>query len=265
MTPTSGPGSPELRHWTSGPTERTTSQPAVDAFGHELCGHAALMRIRAHERASTDRSFDDQHDPTVRIQNALAAEMGSPALPRGLAAGGTHRGESLRVFTVGPFTADSDDISTLSGQITAAANFLIGKPELLFDTVGFRDAADTNAAIGASRASRVLASVTAALTAGGASLTTDVQTAPAPAAPETLNRAQPTTDGGVGASRMVEIRMAVRPAGLITPIGTAPPATPVHVEADDPARVRALMGTTPGSGRGSVNECHRLLTETAWR
>jgi len=53
------------------------------------------------------------------------------------------------------------------------------------------------------------------------------------------------------------LRMAIRPAGLLTPIGVAPPATPVHVDATDPARVTALKG-------GSVNECHQLLANTAW-
>jgi hypothetical protein len=51
--------------------------------------------------------------------------------------------------------------------------------------------------------------------------------------------------------------MAIRPAGLITPIGVAAPSPPVHADPADPARVAALK-------RGSVNECHQLLANTAW-
>src|SRR5215204_4097145 len=109
MTPTSGPAAPELRHWSAGPIQTTSTQQPVEALGHELCGHAALMQIKAHpDHSLTDRSYSDEHDTTVRIQNALAAEMGLGGTRRGLAGSGTHRGESLRVFTVGPFAANKD-------------------------------------------------------------------------------------------------------------------------------------------------------------
>ena len=249
MTPTSGPNAPELRNWTAAGSVQT--QPPVEAFGHELCGHAALMKIVAHPGDTADRAFSDEHDPTVRVQNALAVEMGVPGDRRGLAASGTHRGESLRVFTVGPFAADADNPSSFAAQIAAAVAFLNGKPELLFDTVGFKDAADTNAGISASRASRVRAEIARGLAVA------DVTVETTPGVSETLTRAQPATDGGAGASRIVELRMAIRPAGLITPPGAAPPSPPVHVDPTNPARVAALK-------RGSVNQCHQLLANTAW-
>jgi hypothetical protein len=253
MTPTSGPGAPELRHWSAGPVETTSTQPAVEAFGHELCGHAALMKIRAHptHAGDTDRSYSDIHDPTVRVENALAAEMGLAGPRRGLAGGGTHRGESLRVFTVGPFPANDDDPAPFAAQIAAAVSFLNGKPELLFDTVGFRNAAESTAGISATRASRVRSAVIAGL---GTVLAT-VETSPG--TDETLARPQPSTDAGVGASPVVEIRMAIRPAGLLTPIGVPPPAAPVHVDEELPGRVASLRA-------GSVNQCHKLLADTAW-
>lgn len=259
MTPTSGPNAPELRHWTTGPAQTTAVQPAVEAFGHELCGHAALMKIRAHptHAGDTDRSYSDIHDPTVRMENALATEMGLGVTPRGLAGGGSHRGESLRVFTVGPFPANNDDPAPFAAQITAATDFLNGKPELLFDTVGFRNATDTTAGISATRASRVRAAVIAGLGTVLASVETS------PGVDETLARPQPSTDGGVGGARVVEIRMAIRPAGLLTPIGVPPPATPVHVDEELPGRVAFIRGA-PGSTRGGVNECHKLLVDTAW-
>ncbi|MFS8087367.1 MAG: DUF4157 domain-containing protein, partial [Acidobacteriota bacterium] len=260
MTPTSGPNSPELRNWTAGPVQTVASQPAVEAFGHELCGHAALMKIRAHptHTGDTDRSYSDIHDPTVRVQTALATEMGVPGPRRGLAGGGSHRGESLRVFTVGPFAANADDPALFTAQVAAAADFLNGANRLLFDTVGFRDAADTRAGVSATRASRVRAAI---LATPLADTTVSVETTPR--VPEVLTRAQPPTDGGVGASAIVEVRMAIRPAGLIVPPGAAPPATPVHVDEEQPGRVAFIRGA-PGSTRGGVNECHKLLVDTAW-
>jgi len=253
MTPTSGPNAPELRHWTGGPTQTTATQPPIEAFGHELCGHAALMKIRAHpaDSANSDRSYSDTHDPTVRVENALATEMGLAGPRRGLAGGGSHRGESLRVFTVGPFAADADDPTPFAAQIAAAVAFLNGKPELLFDTIGFSDAADTTATVSATRASRVRAAIVSALTTVVATVETS------PGVDETLARPQPATDGGAGTSPVVEVRMAIRPAGLITPIGVAPPSVPVHVDEELPGRVAALKS-------GSVNECHDLLATTAW-
>lgn len=253
MTPTSGTAAPELRQWTAGPVQSVTVQPPAEVLGHELCGHAALMKIRAHPAhgPDTDRSYSDIHDPTVRVQNALATEMGIAGPRRGLAGGGSHRGESLRVFTVGPFAANADDPTPFAAQVAAAVAFLNGKPELLFDTVGFRDAADTTAAVSATRASRVRAAIVSALTTVLATVETS------PGVDETLARPQPATDGGVGASAVVEVRMAIRPAGLITPIGVPPPAVPVHVDEELPGRVASLKA-------GSVNECHDLLATTAW-
>jgi hypothetical protein len=128
---------------------------------------------------------------------------------------------------------------------------LNGKPALLFDTVGFRVAADTTTAVSATRASRVRAAIVSALTTVLATVETS------PGVDETLARPQPPTDGGVGGSPVVEIRMAVRPAGLLTPIGVPPPATSVHVDEELPGRVAALKA-------GSVNQCHQLLASTAW-
>jgi len=252
MTPTSGPSAPQLRHWSGGPIQTTSTQPPVEALGHELCGHAALMQIRAHPDLSlTDRSYSDEHDPTVRIQNALATEMGLGGTRRGLAGGGSHRGESLRVFTVGPFPSNADDPSAFTTQLAAAIAFMDGKPNLLVDVVGFRDAADTTSSVSLSRARRV----GAAIAAGIAAPTATVETTPG--VDETLTRVQPAINGGIGTAPIVELRMAIRPAGLITPIGAAPPATPVHVDEELPGRVASLRA-------GNVNACHKLRADTAW-
>ena len=255
MTPTSGTNAPDLRYWTGGPTQAVKAQPSAEAFGHELCGHAALMQIKAHPPSFTstpDRAFSDVHDPTVRIQDALAKEMGSPG-DRGLAGGGTHRGESLRVFTIGPFAADAADPSPFAAQVKGAVAFMNGNTDLFVDAVGFRDKTDTKAAVSADRATKVQAEVKKGVKA----LTTKVQTTPK-GAQETLDRVQPATDGGVDTKRIVDLRMAVKPAGLIKPIGAAPPAKPVHVDPEFPAVVKALKsGKVP-------NECHKLLADNAW-
>ena len=252
--PTSGASAPDLRYWTGGPSETVTKQNPAQALGHELCGHAALMQIKAHPSNATstpDRAFSDVHDPTVRIEDALAKESGA-AGDRGLAAGGTHRGESLRVFTIGPYGADADDPSAFATQVKTAVDFLDKNTDLLVDTVGTRDTKDTRASVSLDRATKVQAQVAK----GIAKSTVDVQTTAA--TKETLTRVQPASDGGVGARPIVELRMAIRPAGLIKPVGAAPPATPVHVDPQFPAVVKVLKAHT------GPNACHELLADQAW-
>jgi len=252
--PTSGAGAPDLRYWTAGPKQTVTKQSPAQALGHELCGHAALMQIKAHPSNATtspDRAFSDEHDPTVRVEDALAKEMGA-AGDRGLAAGGTHRGESLRVFSVGPYGADADDPSAFAAQVKTAIDFLDKNTDLLVDTVGTRDTKDTKTSVSLDRATKVQAQVAKSITKS----TVDVQTTAA--AKETLTRVQPATDGGVGAQPIVELRMAIRPAGLITPVGAAPPAKPVHVDPQFPAVVKVLKAHT------GPNACHDLLADQAW-
>ena len=164
-----------------------------------------------------------------------------------------HRGESLRVFTVGPYGVDADDPAPFAAQVKVAVDFLNKNEDLLVDEVGLRDTSDTVAAVSQTRADNVEAEVKKGITKA----TVDVNTTPA--GPETLDRVQPATDGGLDATPIVELRMAVRPAGLIKPIGKPPPATPVHVDPEFPSVVTLL--TKGGTG---INACHALLSEKAW-
>jgi hypothetical protein len=253
MTPTAGPTAPLLSYWTA--AQKVQSLPLVEAFGHELCGHAALMQIKAHPSSSapdSDRAYSDVHDPTVRVENALATEMGLGGDRRGLAGSGTHRGESLRVFSVGPYAADADDPAPFAAQIKAAVDFLNGNELLLVDEIGLRSAADKKATVGKTRADKA----EAALKKGIAKADVEVETTPG--ANETLTRVRPATDGGIGATPGVELRMAIRPAGLVVPAGAAPPKAPAHVAPANPAVVAALKA------KGAVNPCHVLLSGTAW-
>ena len=129
-----------------------------------------------------------------------------------------------------------------------------GNTDLFVDAIGFRDGKDKKPAIGGTRASKVQAE----LKKGVKALTTTVQTTPK-GAPESLDRVQPSTDGGAGSAPIVDLRMAVKPAGLISPVGKSPPAKPVHVDPEFPAVVKALRA----GGKG-INECHKLLSDTAW-
>jgi len=263
MIPTSGSSVPDIRYWTGGKTE--TMQPLSPelTLGHELCGHAALEQIKADvpdENAATSRTFSDIHDPTVKIENALAAkgEMALGTTPRGLASSGAHHGESLRVFVVKPFTADDSTISSAAQNIIdGAAKFSDVNEQKLIDVVGFRDAADTNAAISKQRADEVRANFDSKLTKKA-----DVGFTLSKGAAETpIPRLQPAIDGGVGSVKSVEIRLAREPAGLVNlPAGVTLPATPTHVGPANPAVIDLVLK----KGKSTANECHDLLIKTAW-
>ena len=170
-----------------------------------------------------------------------------------MAADGAHRGESLRVFTIGPYSKDDDDPKSFPAQIKAAVDFLNGNTQLLVDSVGFRDKSDTKATVSQTRADKVVAE----LTKGIATATADLDTTRGKS--EKLTRVQPGTDGGAGAKPVVELRMAGFPAGLIAPIGAAPPAKPEHIDPEFPAVV-----TTLKKGGKGTNACHKLLSDNAW-
>ena len=261
MIPTSGPSVPDIRYWTGGKPEKMEAMTPSEVLGHELCGHAALMQIKAHppdEDQNTSRTFSDVHDPTVKVENKLAAEMGSRTTPRGLAASSAHRGESLRVFVVKPFAADDSTISAAAQSvIDGAAKFADVNEQKLIDVVGFSDASDKAAGISKKRADEVRANFDSKLTkkddvpftlSKGAS-TTDIP------------RLQPAVDGGAGAVASVEIRLAREPAGLVNlPAGVTLPPTPTHVDPQHPE----VVDLVTKKGKSTGNECHDLLIKTAW-
>lgn len=110
------------------PSGALAFQGQVPAFGHELCGHAALGEISAHPPPS-DRTRTDVHDPTVRIENVISAEQGVPASQlRGLAASGPHRGESVDRITLRGFQFNNSNVSSLptaeQSKLRFAANYI---------------------------------------------------------------------------------------------------------------------------------------------
>ena len=258
MTPTSGASSPDIRYWTAGQTIQQLKP--VEVLGHELCGHGALMQIKAHppdDDENTSRTFSDIHDPTVKIENVLATELGTRKTARGLAASGRHRGESLRVFVVQPFTANDATISSAAQDILdGAAKYADVNESTLIDVVGFRDSADTTDSVSKQRADEVRTKLESRLTKKA-----DVGFHLSPGAAETkIPRFQPTVDGGVrSVASTVEIRLASQPAGLVNlPAGVTLPSTPPHVDPEHPGVI------TLGKAGKTKNACHDLLITTAW-
>ena len=260
MIPTSGPSVPDLRYWTGGKPETIEPMKQSDALGHELCGHAALIQINAHppdEDENTRRTFSDVHDPTVKVENKVAAESGR-AVPRGLAASSAHRGESLRVFVVKPFAADDATISAAAqAVIDGAAKFADANEQKLIDIVGFSDGSDKAAGISKKRADEVRAKFDAKLTKKD-----DVPFPLSKGASDTpIPRLQPAVDGGVGTVASVEIRLAREPAGLVNlPAGVTLPAKITHVDPKTPA----VVDLVTKQGKSTGNACHDLLITTAW-
>jgi hypothetical protein len=263
MIPASGSSVPDLRSWTSGPKEKIVGLPAEEALGHEMCGHAALMQIKAHpadETTATSRTFSDIHDPTVKIENVLAGkgEMDLGLAARGLASSSKHHGESLRVFVVRPFAPDDAKISsTAQAIIDGAATFADANANKLVDVVGFSDKSDKVAGIGKTRANAVRTALDAKMTEKG-----QIAFHPSPGAKEVkLDRIQPAVDGGAGTAAEVQIRLAREPTGLENlPSTITLPATVTHVDPKNPAVVDPVVK----KGKSTGNDCHDLLIKTAW-
>ena len=124
-------------------------QGAVSAAGHELCGHAALREIAGHP-SSQDRTTTDVHDPTVRLENRISAEQGVPAASlRGLAASGTHRGESVDRITVSQYPLNGTEVSSLPAserdKLRFAAAYIV-QNESWVDVLGHSDSAGSSSA-----------------------------------------------------------------------------------------------------------------------
>ncbi len=67
--------------------------------GHEICGHAALLEMRAHPDHH-NRTVTDVHDSTIRVENAINDEQQETLPNRGYALSGSHRGESWARITL---------------------------------------------------------------------------------------------------------------------------------------------------------------------
>jgi len=237
-------------------------QGQVPTAGHEICGHAALQEIGAHPPPQ-DRTRTDVHDPTVRIENLVSTEQGVPAADlRGLAASGTHRGESVDRITVREYPFNRSSVASLPtaerDKLDFAAQYII-ENDTFVDILGHSDSAGSSSAklsVSRARADKARAElrslgVTDSFTPPGFATTTsrftrvagmsDTQPPPAPLSANAANW------------RRVDLFMAVFPAGAQVPPAGTPSAVAPHVQSPS---VPAL--------KTSADPCIRHLVQGAY-
>lgn len=231
-------GSPiESMHWTdsTGAGERMVNRPRVITFGHELCGHAALMEIGSHP-SHANRASSDVHDPTIRVEREIWAEQGLPASDRrGLAAGGQHRGESVYRITLDRFPLNASDPAQLPSseqadlaelkRFSSSGNWFI-------EVHGHSDNAGSSSArqdISNSRATSVRNDLAAS--ANGPNYTF--------VKVEGHSNNQPVSGASADQLRRVDVILSLFRAGVPT---LPPSSSPVaHVGPDDPVKHAANM------------------------
>ena len=247
-------GSPiESLHWTdrSGAGERMITRPRVITFGHELCGHAALMEIGSHPAAAA-RETSNVHDPTIKIERGIWGEQGLPASQRrGLAGGGAHRGESVYRLTLDRFPLNVSDVGRLpSSEQSELAELkrFSSRRNWFIEVHGHSDHAGSSSAkqdISDRRARSVRNDLSAS--PNGSSYTF--------VKIEGHSDNQPLAGASAEQLRRVDIILSLFRAGVPTLPPTASPVT--RIGPDDPARHAANLS--------SPDICiHHLATE-AWR
>jgi hypothetical protein len=236
-------------------------QGDVPAAGHELCGHAALIELSAHPPASS-RLTTDVHDPTVRTENRISSEQGVPAANlRGLAASGTHRGESVDRITIRQYPLNGTTVASLPAaerdKLRFAADYIV-QNESWVDVLGHSDSAGSSSAkktVSEERANNAKADlmthgVPATITKGG------LTGVPRFTRVEGLSDTEPPPaplSADPGNWRRVELLIAGFPAGAQVP----PPGTPTTVTPlAPPPAVPAL--------KASADPCVALLTSGAY-
>lgn len=252
----------ESMHWTGGPSEQVVQRPRQITLGHELCGHAALMEIGAHPQRA-DRTTSDVHDPTVKIERLIWGEQGLPATEeRGLAASGTHRGESLSRVTVSRFAFDSSDVTRLPSaerdKIATAREFIVTN-DWFVDVLGHSDPVGTpaaNTAVSEARATAVRTELEGPGSLGDITRFPGLGTVPRFTRVEGVGDSQPLPAGTPHAEwRRADILMANFPAGAQVP----PPGTPTTITHAAPE-----FPVTAFLARLSPDACIRHMAQGAW-
>jgi hypothetical protein len=236
-------GSPiESLHWTdsSGAGERMINRPRVITFGHELCGHAALMEIGSHP-AHAGRVADDVHDPTIKVEREIWGEQGLPASDqRGLAGGGRHRGESVYRLTLDRFPSDVSDPSRLpSSERSELAELkrFSSSGSWVIEVHGHSDDAGSSSVrqdVSDRRATSMRDDLAASSNGSGYTFVKI----------EGHSNGQALTGASPGQLRRVDIVLSLFRAGVPTLPPTSSPVT--HIGPDDPARHAAnLLSADP--------------------
>jgi Domain of unknown function (DUF4157)/OmpA family len=236
-------------------------QGGVPAAGHELCGHAALIELSAHP-PSTSRLTTNVHDPTVRTENLISTEQGVPSTGlRGLAASGTHRGESVDRITIRQYPLNGTTASSLPtaerNKLRFAADYVV-QNESWVDVLGHSDSAGSSSAKKTVSEERANNAKTDLMAHGvPATITKHGLTGvPRFTRVEGLSDTQPPPpplDADPGNWRRVELLIAGFPAGAQVP----PPGTPTTVTP------LATPPAVPGL-KASADPCVALLTSGAF-
>jgi hypothetical protein len=255
LSPTSTPI--EFGSFTSGGS--LAFQGQVPAAGHELCGHAALEELSVHPTGN--RLTTNVHDPTVNIENLISTEQGVPASDlRGLAASGTHRGESVDRITVSQYPLNGTDPSTLpvseQNKLNFAAEYAKANNGWV-DILGHSDSTGSSAAklsVSKDRAKKAKDKMVAAPLSVPTTITKHgLAGVPRFTRVEGLSDTQllppPATDAD---QRRVEILIAGFPAGAqVPPVGTPTTVTPITTPAGalvtpaDPCEAALIGGAFP--------------------
>jgi hypothetical protein len=236
-------------------------QGEVPAAGHELCGHAALIELSAHP-PSTSRLTTNVHDPTVRTENLISTEQGVPASGlRGLAASGTHRGESVDRITIRQYPLNGTTASSLPtaerDKLRFAADYVV-QNESWVDVLGHSDSAGSSSAKRTVSEERANNAKTDLMANGVLPTITKhgLTGVPRFTRVEGLSDTQPPPpplDADPGNWRRVELLIAGFPAGAQVP----PPGTPTTVTP------LATPPAVPGL-KASADPCVALLTSGAF-
>jgi OmpA family len=236
-------------------------QGDVPAAGHELCGHAALIELSAHPPAAS-RLTTDVHDPTVRTENLISSEQGVPATGlRGLAASGTHRGESVDRITIRQYPLNATAVSSLPAperdKLRFAADYVV-QNESWVDVLGHSDSVGSTSAKRSVSEERANNAKTDLMAHGVPATITKhgLTSVPRFTRVEGLGDTQPPPpplDADPGNWRRVELLIAGFPAGAqVPPAGTPTTVTPLP----PPPTVPAL--------KASADPCVALLTGGAY-
>jgi outer membrane protein OmpA-like peptidoglycan-associated protein len=250
-------------HFTAGGTRALMNDVIV--AGHEMVGHGAQIELNIHNTGNEDRESFNHHNPTVRIQNAIAAEQGAPAADaRGLAESGVHRGESFARVEINGFGFNSNTVSALpqaeQDKIQLMANFVL-ENGMWVDITGHSDPVGSAAGkqfVSDQRATAVQNRLIALGVTRIFSKTTlpTYQYIGRPRYTEVrgVSDTQPPLTGAANHAnwRRVEIFATNHPAGAGVPPTDIPP----------------LQQATPGAGlpaaRTSTNPCHQRIANTGF-
>lgn len=129
--------------WAKGPPAHRIDTPNWLVLGHELCGHALLMQRGTHPSGpAPSHGGRPSHDPTVAIENAIAAEHGTAAGELRGSFADPHHGESLARVSVAEFPTGSSALSALpaaqQAQLGIAEHFINSAP-VKMDVIGHSD------------------------------------------------------------------------------------------------------------------------------